>query len=443
MRTTRRGARRTLAIAAAVLAPMHAGLSAQTIAITNATIHPVSGPVIPRGTVLIRDGKIAAVGASVSVPSGATVVDATGKHVLPGIVDAMTYYGLAGGDLNETAEPMTPDLDVLSGYTPTGEEFRGGSGAIRPVELLSGGVTTQYIAPADATVIGGQGAVVKTAGASMESVVIVRNATIDMDLGTVAKKTFADKGRGPATRPAVIALVRQALVRAQEYDRAWTTYNARSEADRAKSAPPARNLGNEALVRLLHKEIPARVQVNSEGDIRTALRLADEFGFRIILDGAAMGYKVRELLASKQIPVVVGPTSNPFITNEEIPDRSEYPAPDERNAGWLTHAGVKVAMASFSRTFGSLAGPTTGRWLLQNAAIARGYGMTEDEIIRMVTLTPAEVLGVADRVGSLAPGKDADVVVLDGPPMSMMTWVERTYVNGQLVYQKPASRPGR
>jgi imidazolonepropionase-like amidohydrolase len=167
------------------------------------------------------------------------------------------------------------------------------------------------------------------------------------------------------------------------------------------------------------------------------MRLAEEFGFDLILDGAAQAYKLKDELAAKGIPVIVAPLFHPFVTGEEIPDVGEYPAPDERNATWLREAGVRVALGSFSRSFGALGPPTSGRWLLQQGAMAAGYGMTEAEIIKMITLDAAEVLGIGDRVGSLTVGKDADVVVLDGPPMSVKTWVERTYVNGELVYQRP------
>jgi imidazolonepropionase-like amidohydrolase len=143
---------------------------------------------------------------------------------------------------------------------------------------------------------------------------------------------------------------------------------------------------------------------------------------------------VKEELAARKVPVVLGPISHPFISGEEIPDLREYPAPDERNAGWLRAAGVPVAIASYSHGLGNLASGVTGKWLLIDAALAEGYGLAADEILRAVTIEPARILGVADRVGSLERGKDADVIVLDGPPLSMKSWVERVYVNGELVH---------
>jgi imidazolonepropionase-like amidohydrolase len=189
-------------------------------------------------------------------------------------------------------------------------------------------------------------------------------------------------------------------------------------------------------VRVLHRELPARIQANTITDIRGAMRLADEFGLDLIINGGAQAYQVKQELAAKKIPVVLGPISHPFISGEEIPDLKEYPAPDERNAGWLQAAGVEVAIASYSHGLGGIASGITGKWLLIDAALAEGYGMPPDQILRAVTINAAEILGVANRVGSLAPGKDADVIVLDGPPLSIKSWVERVYVDGALVHQR-------
>jgi imidazolonepropionase-like amidohydrolase len=192
----------------------------------------------------------------------------------------------------------------------------------------------------------------------------------------------------------------------------------------------------EALGRLLRREIPARIQANAATDIRSALSLAEEFGFDLVIDGGAAAWEYHQALADRHVPVVLGQVSHPYVSNEEIPDQSDYPPVDERLPGRLTAAGVKTAVATFSRAFGSLAPSGTGKWLLVDAAIASGYGMSEADVLRAVTLTPAEILGVADRLGSLQPGKDADVVLLDGPPLSVKTWVRKVWVRGELVYER-------
>lgn len=423
-------------LAALLLISLAAPSDAQTIAISGGRVLTMAGPAIERGTVLIRDGKIVAVGADVRVPPNATIVDAAGKTVMPGIIDAMSYYGLEAADLNETAEPITPELNVLDGYTPTGREFEPGVTTLRASDVLSGGITAQYIAPADATLIGGQGAVVKTAAAAFAKLVVRERAAIDFTLGNVPTRTFRGRQRSPSTRAMSVALIRQALVRAQEYRRQWDDYAAKPDSVRAKTPPPGRQLGNEALVRLLKREAPARIQANTASDIRTAMRLAEEFGFEMILDSGSQAFELASELAAKKIPVVLGPVGHPFVSGDEVPDRDEYPAPDERSAARLTAAGVSVAIASFARTFGTLASGSTGRWLLQDATVAAGYGLAEDDVLRAITINPARILGVADRVGSLEPGKDADVIILSGKPTALRTWVDAAYVDGVLVFER-------
>lgn len=433
------GARRGSAIAIVLGSLMQAALAGQAhgqvVAIQGGTVVPVSGPVIEGGTVLIRDGRIEAVGANVSVPADAEVVDATGRHVLPGLVDAMSYYGISGSDLNETSAPSTPHLRAIEAYYPFGSFSDGEPPATpRSPDLLMGGVTTHYIAPADATVIGGQGAVVKAAGPSWEALVLRDPAAIDMTLGQRPAGTFAEDNRSPGTRMAVIAHLREQLVRAREYQARVDAWNALPESERSTTPPPDRNLGMEALGLLLRGEIPARIQANRTTEIREALRLAEEFGFDLVLDSGISADELADALAARGVPVVLGPISHPFVSGEEIPDRDEYPRPDERRAARLQAAGVDFAIASFSRSFGSLGPSGSGKWLLLDAALAAGYGLTEAQVLRAITLAPAEILGVADRVGSLEPGKDGDVIVLDGPPLSVTTWVERVFVNGTEVF---------
>ncbi len=399
-------------------------LSGQTraVAIQGGTVLPISGPAIRGGTVVLSGGKIVSIGTNVAIPAGAEIVDATGKYVMPGVIDAMTSLGLAATDLSEPGNSYTPELRAFEAFNPYGTLGAGKPGPIRMEESLSGGITTMYIAPGDAAVIGGQGAVVKTAGAALSDLIVREPASIDLALGEPPKKAAAAGQRDPATRMAQIAMLRQMLIKAQEYQK------------KAPGGP--RDLGMEALVRLLKREIPARVQANSATDIRNALRVAEEFGLDLILDGGANAYEFRGTLAARKIPVILGLLSHEYVSNEELPDRSDYPPPDEALAAKLKAAGVTTAIASFSRAFGTLAPAGSSKWLLLDAGIAAGYGLTEAEVLESVTLIPARILGVSGRVGSLEPGKDADVIILDGPPLSMKSWVERVYVGGVLVHQR-------
>lgn len=405
--------------------PCAAPAQERAIAIRGGTVLPVSGAPIPNGIVVMRGGKIVAVGASADIPRGAEVIDARGKYVMPGVIDAMTNLGIGPDDQNDASDPMTPQSRAIESYYPYGTFGQGKPGPLRNREALSGGVTTMYIAPADGSLLGGQGAVVKTAGANLDAVIVREPAAMDMTLGEPPKRAARSRNRDPYTRMAEIAMLRQLLVKAQEYQR-----------NKAQKPDLARDLGMEALGRLLQKEIPARIQANAVSDIRSALRLAEEFGFDVVIDGGAWAYEMRDDLVARRVPVVLGQVSHPYVSNEEIPDRTDYPPVDERTPARLVAAGVKVAIASFSRAFGTLAPAGTGKWLLIDAAIAGGYGLSDEDILKSITLTPAEILGVANRVGSLAPGKDADVVILDGPPLSIKTWVERVYVNGELVYER-------
>jgi imidazolonepropionase-like amidohydrolase len=353
----------------------------------------------------------------------------------------MTYFGIDAQDLAESGDPITPELRIIDAYDPTGLGFASGAGPLRANELLIGGITAQYVGPGDATIVSGQGAIVKTAGRSIADITVKEPAAMDMSVGAGPTKTFRAKNRTPNTHPAVMSLLRQSLIRAQEYDRAWQAFTSRSDSARARSAAPKREPGMDALVKVLHRQMPARIQANTVTDIRGAMRLADEFGFDLVINGGAQAYQMKEELAAKKIPVVLGPISHPFISGEEIPDLKEYPAPDERNAGWLRQAGVPIAIASYSHGLGGLAQPITAKWLLIDAALAEGYGLSEDEILRAVTLYPAQILGVANRLGSLEVGKDADVIVLDGPPLRMKSWVERAYVDGVLAYERSSAGP--
>ena len=407
-------------------------LKAQVIAIRGGTVITMAGPQNATGTVLIRDGKIAAVGTSVAVPADAQVVDATGKFVMPGIIDAMSYFGVPPEYLNDD-EPVTPELEVVHGYYPW-RLYTDRAGPLRVNELLSGGVTTQYIGPGDATVVGGQGVVVKTAGRSYPSAILRNPAAMDITIGERPARLFRTRNRAPSSHAAVLEILRDALRNAREYgrDRARErrTANSGSTESRAAGGDPRM----EAMLLLLTRQIPARVQANRPDDIRDAIRLSEEFGFDLIIDGGSFAHEMRTELAAKKVPVVLGPVSRSYAWTQDRPHPEEFPEPEERSAGWLSSAGVKVAIGSFARGHYAHAEAITGKWLLLDAVLASAYGLSEDHALRAVTINAAQILGVNDRVGSLEPGKDADIIILDGPPRSVLTKVEQVYVDGILVY---------
>ena len=435
------GAARGAVLGAVAICVAGAAVQAQTVALTGGLVLPISSEPVEGGTVLIVDGRIAAVGADVAIPAGAEVVDVTGSVVLPGIIDAMSYYGVAGEDMNEVPNPLTPELRIIEAFAPFGTFGSGDAGEIRVRELLQGGVTAMYVGPGDATVLGGQGAVVKTAGARFGDLIVREPAAIDITLGGRPASTYRDMSRSPSTRMAVVSQLRELLVRAREWVESGAGPQGGDAGDEGEAGAGGenagpRNLGMEAMARLLRGEVPARVQANATRDIRVAIELAEEFGFELVIDGGAGAHQMRDELADRGIPVVLGPLSHPYISGEEIPDPGDYGGVDERNAVWLNEAGVHISFASFSRSFGTFGAGVAGQWLLIDASIALGHGMSRADVLRALTLSPAEVLGVSDRLGSLEVGKDADVVVFDGDPLSIRTWASRVYVGGRLVHER-------
>ena len=314
-------------------------LYAQPIALKGGRIITITDGVISNGTILIDQGKIKAVGKNIKIPKNADVVDISGKVVMPGLIDAMTYYGIAPEDLNETLKPISPELRIIEAYYPFGN-FGDGSGEIRSDDLLSGGITTIYIAPGDATILGGQGAVVQTAAPSFEEMILQAPSAIDITLGSKPGKINRKDNRTPVTKMAAISQLRETFIKAQEY---------------LNKDDNPRNLSMESIGLMLDRKIPVRIQANSPGDIRSAMNLASEFEFDLIIDGGASSDMYIDEIVRKKIPIILGPVSHPYISGDEIPELSEYPSIDEGLAGRLDRAGVKVGFGSYSYGLGSLA----------------------------------------------------------------------------------------
>ena len=385
-------------------------LPAQTIAITGGRVHPVSGPVIENGTVLIRDGRIVAVGANVAVPADARRIDAAGKWITPGIFNATTSLGIS----EVGALPATVDVSARGqndGFTPSLRVWEGFNPASPLLQVTrNDGITTAGVVPRGG-IIGGQGAVVALRDGSLSAVLLKAPAAMYADVGS----------KGPNignSRAEVYQRLREVLADAREWPRrrrSWETNSSRPLAARAVDL--------EALQPLLRGEIPLVVEADRASDLEVALQIAREFGIRIALSGATEGWKVADQIAKANAWVLVGALNN-------IPRDFSTLGARQDNAALLQQAGVKVIIAGGADAFNA-------RNVKYEAGVAVSFGMPWDAALRAVTLAPAELYGVADRVGSLQPGRDATLVVWSGDPFEPATRAERVLVNGVEV-QRPS-----
>ena len=383
--------------------PSPAG-AADTVAITNARVFPVSGPAIDRGTVLIRGGKIAAVGANVQVPAGVRVIDATGKVVTPGWIESATQIGIveipAGAEGSD--DQSSTDKDLSAAFTVV-DSFNGESTVI-PVTRVEG-ITRAVVMPAGTGhAILGQGALFDLSGSHVPASVVKAPVAMFANLGEAGA---ASEGGSRAT---AMLRLREALQDALDFMRNRTAWNS------AQRRPYARGrLDLEALGPVVRGELPLAVNANRASDLLAALRLADEFHVKLILMGAAEGWRVADELAAGKVPVVVKPLT-------DIPSFDALGATLE-NPARLSKAGVTLVLSSFDTH--------NARNLRQEAGNAISYGLDRDAALRAVTLEPARVWGVADRVGSLDVGKDADLVVWSGDPFELTTGAERVFIAGR------------
>jgi imidazolonepropionase-like amidohydrolase len=282
------------------------------------------------------------------------------------------------------------------------------------------GITAVLVTPGNSNVIGGQGAAVKTVGDVVDKMVIKDKAAMVFGFGVSAKRD----GQSPMTRMGLAALLRDTLVKAQEYRAAKERY----EKDK-KGTEPARDLAMEALLPVLRGEMPVMVHAEREDDIRTALRIADEFKLRIILDGATDAHRLAADLAKRGIPVIL---ENQFRGAGDIEDRGFDPAA----AAILSKAGVRLAFRADEGSRWTPAAGEAGGDLLETAAFAVKNGLDEDVALRAVTIEAARIAGIDARTGSLEAGKDADILILRGHPLKTKSVPEAVFIAGKVVYQR-------
>lgn len=383
-------------------------------AIVNGKIYTMAGQVLDSGTIIIDAGKINAVGANLEIPAGTEIIDAQGKVVMPGIIDAHTHIGIfeegigfAGADGNEMTNPATPQLRALDAINPMDSAFKG---------ALGGGVTSMTVAPGSANVIGGQVLAIKARGKTVDDMVIKEPLGLKIAFGENPKRVYSSQKKTPSTRMAVAAILRENLVAARNY----MAKQEKGQKDPDKA--PDRDLKMEILVKVLKKEIPLRAHAHRADDITTAIRIAQEFDVNICIEHCTEGHLIADFLADKGVAAIIGPTMG---TRPKI----ELMNTSFKTPGILHEAGVKVALTSDHPVF-----PV--QQLPIQAALAHKDGLPEEEALKAITINPAEIMGVADRVGSIEAGKDADIVIFSGHPFNWKTQVEKTMIDGEIVYER-------
>lgn len=383
----------------------------ETLAISGGYVLPMSGPPIERGTVLLRDGKIEAVGAKVKIPRRAQVVDATGSWILPGFVESHAHIGVheeaegwAGQDTNEMTDPNGARLRALDAINPDDEGFR---------DALAGGVTTAVIKPGSGNPIGGQTVALKCWGRIVDEMLVKEPVSVKSALGENPKRVYGDQKKLPSTRLGVAAVIRDAFTKAQDYQ-------AKRDAAATKKEPFDRDTTCEILVRVLDGELPWCQHVHRADDVATAIRLAEEFGYRLVINHGTEGHLVADLIAAKNIPVIIGPL---FTTRSKVELRQR----SLRNPGLLARAGVLIAITTDHPV-------VPINFLVHQATLAVKEGLDRNEALRSLTVNPARILGLDDRVGSLTPGLDADVVIWSGDPLDIMSRALQVFISGRPVY---------
>jgi imidazolonepropionase-like amidohydrolase len=387
-----------------------------TVAIVGGRVVPISGEPLESGTILVVGGKITAVGPDLDIPDDATVIDAAGGWVLPGFIEAHGHVGVheeaegwAGSDSNELTEPVTAQVRALDAVNPADLGFR---------DAVSGGVLAVNVNPGSGNPIGGQTAALKCWGRTVDEMLLKAPAGMKSALGENPKRVYGERKQSPATRLGTAAVIRGALVDAANYLAKLEAEQRKPENDRKYID---RDLKLEALGRVLRKEIPWRQHCHRADDIATALRLAEEFGYDLVIDHGTEAHLLADILAARDIPVIIGPL---FTSRSKVELRNR----SLDNPGKLASAGVTIAITTDHPV-------VPINFLAHQAALSVKHGLDRVTALRALTINPARIIGVDDRLGSIEPGKDADLVIWSGDPLDVLSRVTRALINGEEVYR--------
>jgi imidazolonepropionase-like amidohydrolase len=392
-------------------------------AIINGTVLCPTQGLVENAIVLFNEEKIHSVSTdNLSIPQNAIIIDAKGKFIVPGYIDPHCHQGLfdgssgwAGADGNEMTDPVTPHVRGIDAFNPEEPSLK---------EVLHGGVTCINTGPGSGNVISGQTLIIKPIGSHIVDEMIVKSpAALKVALGENPKRVHGQQNkRMPMTRMGVAAILRNAFTDAQNYIEAWKAYNRKLEKaekdDKPVPAPPKRDLKLDILSMVLRNEIPVHAHCHRADDIATVMRIAEEFSVQLVLIHATDSADIADFIAQRKIPAIYGPTLL-WVGKPETKRRSF------NTVVKLVRAGVKVALQTDSLT------PMNFFPLLP--MLVKKAGLSEAEALRCVTLNPAEILGIDNKIGSLEAGKDADIVIWSGNPFDFYSEVEKVFINGKEV----------
>ncbi|HUS19434.1 MAG TPA: amidohydrolase [Terriglobales bacterium] len=407
-----------LALATNALAQMSQKPAPVDTVIKNGTILTVSHGTIENGSILIRNGKIAEVGKTVNAPPNARVIDATGKFVMPGIIDAHSHSAL-DGDVNEATSPVVPHMMMVDALDYTDKNI---------YHALAGGTTTSLLLHGSANMIGGQAVVIKHKFGLDRDELLFPNAprSIKFASGENPKRVYGSRSQLPSTRMGNFTVQRAALQEAKEYLRDWDAYDEKVKKADKDAKPPKKDLKLEALADVLRGKVFVQIHCYRADEFLTEIAMAKEFGYKLrAFHHGLEVYKVADKVAAAGVGLAT--FSDWWGYKVEAWDAIPW------NAVMSMRKGVKVAIKSDSNDF--------NRRLNQEAAKAIRYGgATEEEALKMITLNPAWIIGVDDRVGSIDVGKDADITIWDKHPLSSYARVEKSIIDGDVYFD--SSLPG-
>ena len=382
--------------------------------IINGTVHTMDGPIIKNGYVAVKGSKIAQAGPMKDCPKSweGEVFDAQGGHICPGFIDAHCHLGMFGDALgfesddgNEETDPCTPHLRAIDGVNPLDRCF---------TEARAAGVTTVLTGPGSANPVSGQFAALKTDGRWVDAMVVQAPAAMKLALGENPKQVYHDRDETPVTRMATAAIIRENLRKAVEYGEKLDKATRDEDTD-----PPDYDAKLEALLPVVRGELPVHIHAHRADDIATGVRIAKEFGLRCVIVHGTEGHLIPDLLAREKIPVITGPAlgdrSKPELANMTL-----------ENPAILWKAGVRFAICTDHPE-------VPIQYLPLCAALAVKGGLDPEEALAAITVTAARIAGLDGALGSLAPGREADIVVTDRHPLELLGQVRAVFMGGRRI----------